>query len=133
MFIYRIIGMRHADEAATVKFPESFGETVPERIIVFSDSLTVDSHGHCAILRDKQAKQTKYLFRDEQRCQECGNCSKTPLLVDTIQAMDRRTDVELKSSHMAVTSQAEAYCRANGVSVVVIQPFAGTSIGDNPA
>ncbi|WP_221047929.1 hypothetical protein [Methylogaea oryzae] len=98
------------------KFQASFRNNVaPSRIVVFSEALTIDSHGTCVIVKDVGARQTKYLMIGEPACQACGKCARVPLLADTILVDGRETEVELKCYDLRVSEAAKAYCMARGV------------------
>ncbi|BBL70111.1 hypothetical protein [Methylogaea oryzae] len=102
MYVYRIMG--------------ALGAAAPERVVLYAEALALESNGRCAIVRDTQAKQTKYLFMGEESCTSCGRCAKPPLLVDIIRVPDRGTEVVIKSRRLSADSGAQAYCRSHGVT-----------------
>lgn len=123
MFTYRVIGAPIAGPPGNRC--DSPGQVVPEKVVVFSSSLSVDSHGHCAIIHDHDARQTKYLIIGKPPCHVCAKCSKPPLLVDVIHVSDLNTEVEIKSRRLFATQEAQAFCRMRGVNLEAVTVFDG--------
>ncbi|BBL72167.1 hypothetical protein MoryE10_27730 [Methylogaea oryzae] len=85
------------------------------RVVIYSNALSVDSHGYCMKIHAAGSHKTKYLVVGEYRCHECRQCAKPPLLHDAIQIVQAGVETEIKSHDLYVTEEAKRYGLDHGV------------------